>query len=161
MKYTYSVVILMVVLISCKRNESASTPNYSEDKGVKVEVIKSAGDLFDHNDEYLGLPTNLAKVGNAISFVIGKPLKKDQNLNVYPIGAIRILQNDTLKTILVSIPSDQEFQTIAPKSFDEFATIHSSIKWILEQYLINRNLNQRTTLKSWEDDKFAINFILK
>jgi hypothetical protein len=51
-------------------------------------------------------------------------------------------------------------KVIDADGFDEFSTVYSSAKWIVEQYLVNRKGSNVIKLKSWENEKTAINYLL-
>lgn len=158
--YVYVLVIMIVVLQSCKE-DVPKTLVIDEDSGVKVEVTHSAGDQWAKTDNFLPLPFNISTIGNDEIIILSKRIKKGESLNVKPLGAIRILQNDTLMTYVVSIPVKQKYKSLSTVDFDEFSTVYSSAKWIVEQYLINRSNSYSVKLKSWENENFAIKYLLK
>lgn len=153
-------VIMIVAMQSCKEDVQ-KTVILDEDNGVEVKVVHSAGDNWEETDNFLPLPFNVAKLGGDEVILLSKRVKKGEKLTVKPLGAIRILQNDTLITYVVALPVKSKYKTFNTVDFDEFSTVHSGAKWIIEQYLINRKNPYSVKLKSWENENFAIKYLLK
>ena len=151
---------MVVVAQSCKQEE-VKTLTLDVKNGMEVNITHSAGDKWTATDNFLPLPFNIAKGGSYDIIVLSERFKKGEKLDVKPIGAIRIIQNDTLLTYVVTIPVGQEKKSISAEDFDEFSTVFSSAKWIIEQYLLNRHNTHSTKLKSWENENFAIKYLLK
>lgn len=158
--YVYIIVIMIVALQSCKE-EVPKAIVLDKNNVMEVNVRHSAGDKWSSTDNFLPLPFNVAKGGEDDIIVLSERIKKGQTLEVKPIGAIRILQNDTLITYIVTIPFGQKHQSISVSDFDEFSTVFSGAKWIIEQYLLNRRNSYNVKLKSWENEHFAIKYLLK
>ena len=151
---------MVVAMQSCKVEEQ-KVVTIDEDNGVEVQVTHSAGDNWDVTDNFLPLPFNVAKLGNEEVIVLSERIKKGEKLKVKPFGAIRVLQNDTLITYVVSLPLKAKYKTFQATDFDEFSTVYSGAKWIVEQYLINRKNSYSVKLKSRENENFAIKYLLK
>ena len=158
--YVYSIVFMVVGLFSCE-NEAKPIAKNDDKDGVAVTVSHSAGDNWEEEDNFLPLPFNVAQRNETDVIVLSERIEKGKHLKIRPIGAVRLLQNDSLRTYVVSIPSKSDFASFATSDFDEFSTVHSSAKWIIEQYLLNRKGSYSTKLKSWENENFAINYLLK
>ena len=151
---------MLVALQSCK--EEAVRPVVSEtDNAIQVIVAHSAGDKWAASDNFLPLPFNVGYSGSEEIIVLCERLKKGKILDVKPIGAVRILQSDTLFTYVVTIPMNLKERSINTADFDEFSTVFSGAKWIIEQYLLNRSNSHAVKLKSWENENFAIKYLLK
>ncbi len=158
--YVYILVIMIVVMQSCKKE----VPNklvLDENNGMEVNVLHSAGDKWADTDNFLPLPFNIAKGGTDDIIVLSERIKEGESVDVRPIGAIRILQNDTLLTYVVTIPVGEDHKSLSTDDFDEFSTVFSGAKWIVEQYLLNRKNSYSVKLKSWENENFAIKYLLK
>ena len=151
---------MIVALQSCKEDVQKSVI-LDDDTGVEVVIAHAAGDNWEETDNFLPLPFNIANRGEDEVIVLSKRIKKGEKLKVKPLGAIRILQNDTLITYIVSLPIKDEYESFNTVDFDEFSTVYSSAKWIIEQYLINRRNSYSVKLKSWENENFAIKYLLK
>ena len=158
--YVYILVITIVAIFSCKE-EAKKDLVFDEKKGLKVEVTNSAGDKWNSTDKFLPLPFNVARGKTEDIIVLSERLEKGKSIDVKPIGAIRILQNDTLLTYIVSLPVDKKQRSITADDFDEFSTVYSGAKWIVEQYMLNRKNSPSVKLKSWENENFAIKYLLK
>ena len=159
MKNIYIIGIVIFIVFSCKPKEEVL--EVMEDGAATVTITHSAGDRWSENDEFLPLPVNVASFGDKEVFVISDRLNAGKRIEIDPIGAVKLIENDSLKTYLISIPSQTENQIISVEDFDEFSTIHSSAKWILEQYLVNRLGSNKSRVKSWENENFALNYLLK
>jgi len=158
--YIYLAVIMIVGLSSCKE-ETPKAIVLDENNAIEVKVVHSAGDNWESSDNFLPLPFNVAEGGLDEILVLSERIKKGVTLDVKPIGAVRVLQNDTLITYIVTIPLESEYKSISAVDFDEFSTVYSGAKWIIEQYLLNRKNSFSVKLKSWENENFAIKYLLK
>jgi len=158
--YVYILVLTIVVLQSCKE-EVPKTMVLDENNAMEVNVLHSAGDKWSESDNFLPLPFNIAKGGMDDIIVLSERIREGESIDVKPIGAIRILQNDTLLTYVVTIPVGQKHKSLTTDDFDEFSTVYSGAKWIIEQYLLNRKNSYSVKLKSWENENFAIKYLLK
>ncbi len=161
--------ILLVVLcvgllwISCKETENQSVIEISED-GIEVEVSYGAGDSYDVKDAvkpYLPLPFNIAHKqidqNTSLDFIIlSDRIYKGQNLNVTPIGAMRLSDDGIKKDFYIAIPNSENRQTFKASEFSDFAVEHASIKWMIEQYFTNYKGFARVKLLSWEDEQYAL-----
>lgn len=159
-RYIYPIVILILTILSCKKTEPVIEVAMNSNQ-VMVQISKSAGDQWNAADQFLVMPFNLASYkGNQI-LILGQRLSTNSDVVVDPLGAIRTLENDSLKTYILATPRDKMYQSIDSKTFDEFSTVYSSTKWIVEQYIINHKGPNTSRLQSWEDDQFAINFLIR
>ncbi len=151
----------MIVALQACKEEAPKTIILDENNTIEVDVVHSAGDKWAISDNFLPLPFNIAKRGTDDIIVMSERIKERETLDVKPIGAIRILQNDSLLTYVVTIPLGFKHKSISAADFDEFSTVFSGAKWIIEQYLLNRKNTYSVKLKSWENENFAIKYLLK
>lgn len=150
-------------LASCKEQEEQSVMDISED-GVSVEVIYGAGDSYDVDNAvkpYLPLPFNVANMVNedntSLDFIIlSDRIYKGQDLNVIPIGAMRLSDDGVKKDFFIAIPSSEKRQTFKAIEFSDFAVEYASIKWMIEQYFTNYKGFAKVKLLSWEDEQYAL-----
>ena len=150
-------------LASCKEQEEQSVMDISED-GVSVEVISGAGDSYDVDNAvkpYLPLPFNVANMVNedttSLDFIIlSDRIYKGQDLNVIPIGAMRLSDDGVKKDFFIAIPSSEKRQTFKAIEFSDFAVEYASIKWMIEQYFTNYKGFAKVKLLSWEDEQYAL-----
>lgn len=158
--YIYSSVFVLFILLSCDA-ESVDTRQSIDSDGVIQSVIThSAGDSWNASDEFLPLPMNIGKVNDKDVFVLSDREKVGSKIGIIPLGSVKLLENDSIKTYVLAIPSDIKRKHIDADDFDEFSTIYSSAKWIIEQYLVNRKGSNQIKVKSWENEKSAINYLL-
>lgn len=149
-----------VVVLSCKEDTPKAIV-LDDNNAIEVDIVHSAGDRWAPSDNFLPLPFNVAIGGEDEIIVLSERIKKGVTLDVKPIGAVRILQNDTLITYVVAIPIKLDYKSLSASDFDEFSTVFSGAKWIVEQYLLNRKNSYTVKLKSWENENFAIKYLLK
>ena len=156
----YIVGLLIFSFFSCKEERTKKLV-VDENNAVKVNITHSAGDKWLASDSFLALPFNVANGGGEEILVLSERLKKGEKIDVKPIGAVRVEKNDSLLTYVIGLPSDKKLQTIPAADFDEFSTVYSGAKWIIEQYLVNRQDADLVKLKSWENENYAIKYLLK
>lgn len=163
MRILFFVVCLAFSLSNCKETVNQSVMEISED-GVEVEVSYGAGDSYDVEGAikpYLPLPFNIAQRkmddGTHLDFIIlSDRIYKAQNLNVTPIGAMRLSDEGVKKDFFIAIPSSSNRQTFKASEFSDFAVEHASIKWMIEQYFTNYKGFAKVRLLSWEDEQYAL-----
>jgi len=157
---TYLLLILAIIVQSCgQKNNVADT--HSIEKGiVDVVITHSAGDRWSDSDSFLPLPMNVGKVNEKEVLILTDRLETNTHVLVKPLGAINIIEHDSLKTYVLSIPHKQEGKAMKADGFDEFSTVHSSAKWIVEQYILNRKDGHSTRLKSWDNEKSAMKSVI-
>lgn len=159
MKHIYIVGLLIFVLVSCKQDQ-VEIVKMNNSGSIQATIDIPSGDLWNSTDKFLTLPFNVGHVNDKKVIVIGKRIAANKKLDVTPIGAIKLLENDSIKTLILTIPFDIKQKTINVTNFNQFSTVYSSSKWIVEQYLVNRNGPNMIKLKSWENEKSAINYLL-
>jgi hypothetical protein len=152
--HVYIVVFVTFILFSCGGEKVDSS-----DGVFLTKIIHSAGDSWGSSFGFLPSPVNISEINDKKILVISDRIEVGSNVSVLPLGAVRLIENDSLKTYVLGVPTDEQHTTINAKGFDEFSTVHSSAKWIIEQYLINRKGDNRVALKSWENEKSAINYL--
>ena len=151
---------MVIGMYSCKEEQQPSS-KISDTGGIEVVISHSAGDDWAPSDNFLPLPFNVADLGNDETIILANRIKKGEKLEVKAIGAVRVSENDTLNTYIISIPVKSKYKSFAVSDFDEFSTVHSGAKWIIEQYMLNRKNSPSVRLKSWENENFAIKYLLK
>jgi len=159
MRYVYLFGLMLIIGFSCGDKPTVKTAVISENS-VDLTITHSAGDRWgDHN--YLPLPFNVGSAGNHTMIVVSDRIENGKSVSAEPIGAIKVEDGDSLKTYVIALPLQSQWRTVAAEDIDEFATIYSSAKWIIEQYLVNRKGTNLVKLKSWESKRSAINYLLK
>lgn len=160
MKNVYLIGLLVFIALSCKDQDIVKSQK-SDDNHMVAVVTHSAGDRWEVEDDYLPLPVNVGIVNNRDVLILSDRLSENKSLSVLPLGAISVIEGDSIKTYIVSIPKEENLRTISVDDIDELATTYSSVKWIVEQYMINRKGGNRVQLKSWLGQKSAINYLIK
>ena len=157
--YAYLSVLVLINFISCQGEKSVNTEVISEEGTFSSVITHAAGDSWNSSVGFLPLPVNIATVNNKEVLVLCDRRKQGEKIKILPLGAVRLIESDSLKTYVLGIPTDSDLVTIRANGFDEFSTVHSSAKWIIEQYMINRKGDNKVMLKSWENEKAAINYL--
>jgi inorganic pyrophosphatase len=160
LSYTYMVAILLFTLFSCEIKKVNLGQTMDEEGVFKSVITHSAGDSWSASDEFLPLPMNIADVNEKDVLLLSDRVKVGEKVGILPLGAVKLIENDSIKTYVIAIPSDSKMKVIDADGFDEFSTVYSSAKWIVEQYLVNRKGSNVIKLKSWENEKTAINYLL-
>ena len=88
--------------------------------------------------------------------ILSDRIYKGQDLNVIPIGAMRLTDDGIKKDVFIAIPSAEKRQTFKASEFSDFAVEHASIKWMIEQYFTNYKGFAKVKLLSWEDEQYAL-----
>jgi len=155
---------LCLFVFSCKEEKKQQTVMEMSAEGVEVEVSFGAGDSYDVRDAvkpYLPLPFNIAQKeidkNTSLEFIIlSDRIYKGQDLNVLPIGAMRLSDDGVKKDFFIAIPNSENRQTFKADEFADFAVEHASIKWMIEQYFTNYKGFAKVKLLSWEDEQYAL-----
>lgn len=152
--------LLLFFFSSCKQNLSGPLP----ENALLVKVSHQAGSPLDEEAKFLGLPGNMCEILNLQNenkcLVLSKPIRKGVKLHVLPIGVLRLDVDEEALNIVLTYPIDTSLQTITAVDMDEFATIHSSAKWIIEQWFLNHKGMGRVSVKGWESKEYVVNNIL-
>lgn len=158
--YAYISVILSFTIFSCGTKNVNSDQDLDKEGMFQSVITHSAGDSWDRSDAFLPLPMNVAEVNEKAVFILSDRIKVGKIVGILPVGAVKLIENDSIKTYVLAIPSIEDDKNIDAEGFDEFSTVYSSAKWIIEQYLVNRKGSNVIKLKSWENEKTAINYLL-
>ncbi len=158
--HVYIAVFLGFILFSCEVKKENSELVLDEEGVFKSVITHSAGDSWNTSDTFLALPMNVGEINEKDVLLLSDRVKVGKSVSVIPIGAVKLIENDSIKTYVIAIPYLENDKKIDAQGFDEFSTVFSSAKWIIEQYLVNRKGNNVIKLKSWENEKIAINYLL-
>lgn len=158
--YAYISVFLVFIAISCGVEKNSSDQEKDRDGVFRSVISHSAGDSWSTSDEFLPLPMNITEVNGKDVFLLSDREKVGKGIDIIPLGTVKLIENDSTKTYVLAIPSDENNRRINADDFDEFSTVYSSAKWIVEQYLVNRKGNNLIKVESWENEKIAINYLL-
>ena len=160
MRYVYFIGFMMFIAVSCSDQPSVGSV-VSSGNSVDLTITHSAGDRWGSNDNYLPLPVNIGSTGKHTMLVVSDRIDEGRKVSAEPIGSIKVEEGDSIKTYVVALPLDTQLRTVSADDIDEFATVYSSAKWIIEQYLVNRKGTNLVKLRSWESKRSAINYLIK
>ncbi len=153
------VIVAILLLWSCNENESTSsdTTTFS----ILVKITSPAGASWASNGgQYLAAPFNVGTYKKLPILVLNDAIKKGKEISVIPIGVIKLREGKEINHYVIAVPKKVGKQTIDIDDFSDLVTVHSSAKWIIEQYLISRNGMGSASLVSWEDQDYVINKLL-
>lgn len=158
LSYAYMFAILLFTLFSCGTKKDKQPMD--KEGAFQCVITHSAGDSWSKSDEFLPLPMNVAEVSGKEVFLLSDRVKVGKKIGILPLGSVLLIENDSIKTYVLAIPAIDKNKKINAEGFDEFSTVYSSAKWIIEQYLVNRKGSNVIKLKSWENEKTAINYLI-
>ena len=100
--------------------------------------------------------------GDALDIlVIGETEATATVLEVLPIGALLLNDDDEIDTKIIAIPVDAEKRVIKATDFQDFLITYDAAKQIIENWFLNYKGFGRTKLIGWEDEVFAYQEIKK
>ncbi len=145
----------------------------------KIEYDKSSGKfLVDQRNgkerviDFLPYPGNYGFIpstymaperggdGDALDvLVIGEAQPTGQQLEVLPIGSLKLRDGGEADTKIIAIPADRKLQVIDPKDFVDFSIRYDGAKHIIENWFLYYDGLGNATLEGWEDERAAMETI--
>ena len=151
----------MLLFTSCKEPQVQPGP-IDDTGGVEVTVSHSAGNSWTTRETpFLACPVNIATHMDVPILIISDRLAEGSKIEVTLLGAARLKEGGGITTYVLAVPSKVRDKTIDIDDFSDLATIHSSAKWIIEQYLISRNGMGSASLIAWEDQNYVLGKLFK
>lgn len=160
MKRNFSLLLSTFIFLfnSCQNDTSVSANGILREK-LSYEVIIDipAGQSWTEDGSiYLASPFNISKYKDIPVLVLANRLKKGKKLDVHMIGAIKLKENNSINHYVIAIPTKGGNHTHPITEFSDLITSHSSIKWIIEQYLLGRHGLSDTEIISWEEESYVV-----
>lgn len=153
-----SYVLLVLLLLGCRDNTTVITE--STDKvSIDVKVLQSAGKSWTSDGSYfMPSPFNVCTYKDLSVLVLNNAISEGKNIMVTPIGALKIKEGGVVNHYILAI--DESKTDVPYRNFDDLVTEYSSVKWMIEQYMLSRNGMGHATLVSWENQDFVMNKLL-
>ncbi len=137
--------IAVLFLAACQQQE---TVVMKEDGSIELVVEHVAGDnyTYDTGDEsisYMNYPFNVGYVRGYKSetvkcILVSKEVSARSRILAKPIGLFSTIEKDTRNSYIIAIPSDSTSHSIEMENFSDLVTKYSSVKNIIEFWLLNR-----------------------
>ena len=128
LSHAYISVILLFTLFSCGE-KSINELQFSDKDGVFQAIIThSAGNSWSSSDEFLPLPMNIADVNGKSVFLLSDREKKGSELGVTVLGAVKLIENDSITTYVLAIPLNdikRELMLRALMNFQPFIVVQN------------------------------------
>lgn len=170
MRLTYLIFSLICfVLISCVRSSEKNESLVLDDFSVYVRVEHTAGDDFeyisdDQERSYLPYISNTAKLVEKNEcdpefIILSKSLRKGTKLDVRPIGIMQYLKGDQKQTLVLSVPINEELQSLDIENFSSFVLKYFSIQQIIQNWYLHRLGFGTSSKAEWQDEYFTIRFL--
>lgn len=161
----FLLLLISIFIISCNNNDTDERPTIIGSDGIEVSILQSAGELYK-TIKFLPLPANVATF-EGISpqdlecWIISERIKESKEIDV-DIFAMIIYKDGTLdKHIILSIPSEEDFQTIKTSDLMDFSVKHSGLKNILESWLKQYKGIKSSIYIQWKDKQEALRYLQK
>lgn len=141
----------------------------------KIEYLPEAGtfelDQIDGKDriiDFLPYPGNYGFIpstlmdearggdGDALDIlVIGETEATASVVEVLPIAALLLNDDDAIDTKIIAVPLDEGKRIIKATNFQDFLITYDAAKQIIENWFLNYKGFGRTKLIGWEDEAYA------
>lgn len=132
-----------------------------EDQDKEVKIIYSSGEVYGDID-YLPLLGNIAKAyemdPNEI-LIIGKKMDKGTSDYIRPIGAMKYLEDNHEKLLIVAIPTNPQLRTIDVNDLVDFSVKYGSIKRIIEQWYASYRGLGKNRIIGWDNKTVALDVL--
>lgn len=94
--------------------------------------------------------------GDALDIlVIGETEATASVLEVLPIAALLLNDDDEIDTKIIAVPLDEEKRIIKATNFQDFLITYDAAKQIIENWFLNYKGFGRTKLIGWENETYA------
>lgn len=163
------IVILPILLISSACNNSRISKLNEKEIQYVGKIKISAGDDIDYIEDdtlnYLTYPMNVALYKGAKGIerkvmVIGKSIKKEQNVGFKPFALLRYetAKSDT-NTIVMARPLDDKLVTAEINNYFEFISIFYGAQQLIETWIKNEKGFGSVRSMLWYNEEEAIKYL--
>ncbi len=155
-KYVWSVIILLIFLVGCKKE----LPEPTSEKGIQVTVELPAGSLY--NDlPYLPLLGNLSYYGEdkLELLTLSKPIPKGEKIYIEPFAVLEYKTNDQNNSIVLAVPYSAELRSVEVNDLVDLSVKYSSVKRIIEQWYSSYNGLGKNEVVKWGNKSEALSKI--
>lgn len=137
--------LVVFSLVSCQQKDKVVM---KEDGSFEVVVEHVAGDNYTYESEdttisYMNYPFHVGYVRGYKSetvkcIVISKAVSARSRIMAKPIGLLSTIEKDTRNSYIIAVPSDSETRSLEMDNFSDLVTKYSSVKNIIEYWLLNK-----------------------
>ena len=166
-KGIYLITILSVFIFAC---EESSQTTIKEDGTFDIVIEQKAGDDYSYESGedtkfYMNYPFHFGYVRGFNSetvkcIVLSKSASARNRITAKPIGLIKTLEQGSKISYIIAIPSDVDQRNLELDNFSDLATKYSSVKNIIEFWLLNRCGLGCVKNEGWGNEK-AAEFVLE
>ena len=135
-----------------------------EDKDFEVEEIngqKRVVDFLPYPGNYGFIPSTLMEEdrggdGDALDILlISESMERGAVVEVLPIGALLLEDNDEQDTKIIAVPVDTLQNVIDAKSYQVFMIDYDAAKRIIEEWFTHYKGDGQVELIGWKDENYA------
>jgi len=154
-------VLMLGFIFSCQQAIQPEVDYTNMPEAFKVEISTAAGQ--SRNQSFLPLMGNLGYLDegeNIAVLVLSESVKTGSVMDVRPIGALLLQEENQLKQIVVASPLDTVLQLTPTTNFQEFITENAGEKQIIQDWFLYQNGVGKTDLVGWKDEKYALELVV-
>ncbi len=135
-----------------------------EDKAFEVEEVngeKRVVDFLPYPGNYGFIPSTLMDKekggdGDALDILlIAESLETGSIVEVIPLGALLLEDNDELDTKIIAVPLDTLQSVIDARSYQVFMIEYDAAKRIIEEWFTHYKGDRQVQLIGWKDENYA------
>lgn len=155
------VLIMSVLLVSCDSStESLKDPKMTNHY-METTIVHQAGFSWaDEEISFLPSPFNIGEHKGRNVILLCDALPIGELLLTKPVGVIRIDEKSVVRNYILAVPVSEKYKSMSINSFSDLITEQSSVKWMIEYYLLSRNGLGSAKLVAWEDEHYVSKVIL-
>lgn len=139
------ILLFFLCLAACQQKE---TVIMKEDGSFEVFVEHVAGDNYTYESgdttlSYMNYPFHMGYVRGYNSetvkcIVISKEVSPRSRIVAKPIGLLSTIEKETANSYIIAIPTDSKSRSLEMENFSDLVTKYSSVKNIIEFWLLNK-----------------------
>jgi len=166
----FQTIIWLSMILLCSCHDNANTSASLQDGAFEVIIEHSAGDDYSFESEeinhtYLSYPVNegyprAMKNDQIRCLILSEKMSVRSRLTVNPIALFSMNEHGKQINYIIAVPNETKFIGIDIENFSDLVTKYSSVKNILEYWLLNRCGLGCSQYISWQDGH-AASFLLE
>lgn len=164
------IIAIFISLISC--NQESKTKDISENSEFDITIEHLPGDNFSYdtgeiNIPYLAYPFHVGYIKGQKSddlkcILLSKKLSARRSVRIRIIASFRFIEFGLEKTYIVAVPKEENLASIQINDFKDFVTKQSSVRQIIETWLMNQCGSLGCAKKiGWENESAALHYLEK
>jgi len=166
-KGIYLISFLSFIILSC---EESTKSKIKEDGTFDIVIEQKAGDDYsyssgDETNFYMNYPFHFGYVRGFNSetvkcIVLSKSLSARSRITAKPVGLLNTVEQGSRISYIIAIPTDVSQRNLDLENFSDLVTKYSSVKNIIEFWLLNRCGFGCVKNDGWGNEK-AAEFVLE